>query len=215
MRYARATDDFYVPGGRGRAHAGRQAGRVLVRAGRSPSSPRRRASELQAVYEAAYRDLRGAGRAGRRARARALRAARRRLHRVLLDGQRARADELRLAAQRRDGPARDPPLRRGRRAVPRASACRSRTPPSSRTTARRPRPGCVVSTDRVRAAARSLARDDPAVEAARGCTARSAGPSSAARATRKVPQVAAGLPVSRQEQLVVAGPSAAPSGRGR
>ena len=44
---------------------------------------------------------------------RARRPSGRRLHRVLLDGERALPHELHLAPQRRDGAARDPPVRRG------------------------------------------------------------------------------------------------------
>ena len=41
LRYAKATDDFYVPERRRRPHPGRQAGRLQLRAGRARSSPRR------------------------------------------------------------------------------------------------------------------------------------------------------------------------------
>ena len=66
---------------------------------------------------AGVRDVRALLEQGRRQGDRPQRAAGRDLHAVLLDGQRPQPDELLLAAQRRDGPAGDPPLRRGRRAV--------------------------------------------------------------------------------------------------
>ena len=99
LRYAKATDEFYVPEPEDVRTPGRQAGRVLVRAGlgrarrgdaRASCGPSTRPAYV------AYERLR---RARRRARAGAQRAAGRRLHRVLLDGQRALADELPLAAQ--------------------------------------------------------------------------------------------------------------------
>ena len=43
MRYARATDEFYVPAARGRAHPGRQAGRRTRSSRSTASSPSRRA----------------------------------------------------------------------------------------------------------------------------------------------------------------------------
>ena len=121
---------------RGRADAGRQAGVVLVRAGRR-GARRDDARGAAGRVRGGVRDVRAACRAGRRARARAGGASRRRLHRVLLDGERARPDELRLAARLRERAARDPPLRRGGRAASSRTTCRSRTRRSSRTTARR------------------------------------------------------------------------------
>ena len=112
MRYAKATDDFYVP----------EAEDVRTQVGKpgaysfepvDPELAERTREELQAVYDTRLRHLHAAGRGGRRAGARALGAAGRRLHRVLLDGQCAGADELRLAARRRHRAARDPALRRG------------------------------------------------------------------------------------------------------
>ncbi len=44
MRYAKATDEFYVPARRGRALPGREAGRVFLRAGHPTRSRRRRAT---------------------------------------------------------------------------------------------------------------------------------------------------------------------------
>ena len=138
LRYAKATDDFYVPEPEDvRTQVGKPGAYTFepVEPELAERDPRRPARGLRARL----RDLRAARRARRRARGRALRAAGRRLHRVLLDGQRALADELRLAPRGRDGAARDPPLRGGGRAVLRASTCRSRTRRSSRTTASRPR----------------------------------------------------------------------------
>ena len=53
MRYAKATDEFYVPGPR--TFARRSASPAHTRSSPSPtSSPRRRARSCSAVYEAAY-----------------------------------------------------------------------------------------------------------------------------------------------------------------
>ena len=162
LRYAKATDDFYVPEpedvrsqvGKPGAYSFEPVSDELAEATRE---------KLQAVYETAYlayeqlvelgvaRELARSGAAGRR------------LHRVLLDGQRALADELPLAAQLRDRAARDPPLRRGLRAVPgREDAGHVRG-------LRRERPHGSLGRrqhDRVLVAARPLARHDPAVERA-------------------------------------------------
>ena len=54
MRYAKATDDFYVPEPEDVRHAGRQARRVLVRAGRRRARASRRAMSCEAVYEQAF-----------------------------------------------------------------------------------------------------------------------------------------------------------------
>ena len=145
MRYAKATDDFYVPEpedvrtqvGKPGAYSFEPVSDEIAEATRE---------ELQAVYETAYLAYERLVELGVARELARCRAAGRRLHRVLLDGQRALADELRLAAQLRDRAARDPPLRRGVRAVPRRERCRSRTRPSSRTTAPLPRRGAVVST---------------------------------------------------------------------
>ena len=109
MRYAKATDDFYVPEPEDvRTQVGKPGAYSFEPV--AASSPRRTREELQAVYEPRTRPT-SASSSGRRARARARRDARRRLHRVLLDGQRAGADELRLAARGGDRATRDPPLR--------------------------------------------------------------------------------------------------------
>ena len=201
MRYAKATDEFYVP----------EAEDVRTQVGKpgaysfepvSPELAEQTREELQARLRGGLRDLRAARRAGRRARARALRDAGRRLHRVLLDGQRALADELRLAARR--------PRRRSARsgATPRPasgsspSGCRSRTRPSSRTTASRPR-AVVSTTGPGLLLARLLARDDPAVDVAQRCRARSADLVGSARPRRCRTRPRA-VAAAAEEHLVVA-----------
>ena len=115
MRYAKATDDFYVPAAEDvRTQVGKPGAYTFEPVEPELAEPTR--EELEAVYEDAYADLRAARRGGHRTRDRPLRPPRRRVHRVLLDGERAGADELRVAARRRDGAARDPPLCRGSRA---------------------------------------------------------------------------------------------------
>ena len=54
MRYAKATDEFYVPDAGGRSDPGRQAGRVHRSSRSRRRSPRRRATSCRAVYDAAY-----------------------------------------------------------------------------------------------------------------------------------------------------------------
>ena len=104
LRYAKATDDFYVPERRGRPHAGRASpARTRFEPVDAELAEHTR-EQLQAVYEHGVRDLRGARRGGRRAGARPLGAAGRRLHPVLLDRERALADELRLAAELASSP---------------------------------------------------------------------------------------------------------------
>ena len=141
MRYAKATDDFYVPEPEDVRSPGRQARRLLVRAGRRRSSPSARARSCARSTSTRTRRTSASSRPASRASSRARVMPGRRVHGVLLDGERAGADELRLAAGRRDGAARDPPLRGRGRAVLRARRCRSRTPRSSRRTASRPRAG--------------------------------------------------------------------------
>ena len=117
MRYAKATDEFYVPAPEDvRSQVGKPGAYSFEPVSDELAETTR--EELKAVYETRLRDVRAARRARRRTRAGPLRPARRRLHRVLLDDQRALAHELRLAAGRGDGPARDPALRRGVRDVP-------------------------------------------------------------------------------------------------
>jgi thymidylate synthase (FAD) len=53
MRYAKATDDFYVPEARRRAHAGRKARGVHLRTGR-PEIAEQTREELRTVYDAAF-----------------------------------------------------------------------------------------------------------------------------------------------------------------
>ena len=97
--------------------ARRSASPARTRSTRSRTTwPRRRARPARRL-RAGLPPLPGAARGGRRQGGRAQRPAGRPLHGVLLVGQRAHADELPLAAQRGDGAARDPPLRRGRGAA--------------------------------------------------------------------------------------------------
>ena len=158
MRYARATDEFYVPAAEDvRTQVGKPGAYSFEPVDAELAETR--ASELKAVYEAAYRAYERLVEQGvARELARAVLPGRG-LHGVLLDGQRAGPDELRLAAQLRDGAARDPPLRRGVRALPRERRCRSRTRRSSANDRTAPldrlRP---QQPHRVRAAARSLER---------------------------------------------------------
>ena len=100
MRYAKATDDFYVP----------EADDVRSQVGKpgsysfepvDPELAERTREELQAVYDLAYATYTRLVEDGVARELARVGAARRRLHRVLLDGQRAGADELRLAARRR------------------------------------------------------------------------------------------------------------------
>ena len=102
---------------------------------RSPRRPARRSSTPTATAYDAYRQLLADG---RREGGRAQRPAGRPVHRVLLDGQRAQPDELRVAAQQRDRPAARSGAtpRRSRSCWSRAHAA-SRTPRSSRTPAPR------------------------------------------------------------------------------
>ena len=87
MRYAKATDDFYVPEPEDvRSQVGKP-GAVLVRA-RRPGARRAHARGAARGLRARLRDVRAARRGRRRARARPLGHARRGLHRVLLDGER-------------------------------------------------------------------------------------------------------------------------------
>ena len=117
LRYAKATDDFYVPEP---ADVRTQVGKpgaysfepVDARAGRGDARGAGGASTSEAY--AAYARLVEKGVA--RELARSVLPGRR-LHPVLLDGERPGADELRLAPERRVRPARDPPLRGGRRGV--------------------------------------------------------------------------------------------------
>ena len=54
MRYAKATDDFYIPEPEDVRTPGRQARRVLVRAGRADEVAETTREELRQVYENAY-----------------------------------------------------------------------------------------------------------------------------------------------------------------
>src|SRR5262245_41342674 len=107
LRYARATEDFYVP----------EADDVRTQVGKpgaytfepvDAELAERTRDELRAVYEQAYETYERLVEAGV---ARALAASRRRVYAVLLDGERPFADELRLAAELRVRPTRDPALR--------------------------------------------------------------------------------------------------------
>ena len=157
LRYAKATDDFYVPEPEDvRSQVGKPGAYTFEPV--DPELAEQTREELRAVYDAAFETYERLVELGRRPRARPLRDPGRRLHRVLLDDQRALADELRLAARCRDGPARDPPLRRGGRAVlRRAHAGHARG-------LRRERPHrALVSSAGSAAASLALARrDDPA-----------------------------------------------------
>ena len=109
LRYAKATEDFYVPEAEDvRTQVGKPGAYsfepVDAEVAERPARSSRR-------LRASLHDVRAARRGRRRPRARALRAPGRRLHRVLLDAQRPLADELRLAAGVRVGPAGDPALR--------------------------------------------------------------------------------------------------------
>ena len=116
MRYAKATDDFYVP----------EADDVRSQVGKpgaysfEPVSRRARRGDpagARGVYKEAYATYARLVEKGvARELARAVMPGRG-LHPVLLDGQRPGPDELRLAAERRVRPARDPALRRGRRGI--------------------------------------------------------------------------------------------------
>ena len=112
MRYAKATDDFYVPDADDvRTQVGKPGAYRFEPVSAELAEETR--EELEAVYREAYaayarlvekgvaRELARVGDPGRR------------LHPVLLDGQRAGPDELRLPAERRVRAARDPALRRG------------------------------------------------------------------------------------------------------
>ena len=122
-RYSELPDEFYVPA----------ASAVRTQVGKPGAYtfeplPDDTAEEVRSGHRVelrrVLRPLPGAARRRRRQGGRAQRAAGRPLHRVLLVGQRALADELPLAAQRRGRPARDPRLRRGRRAALRARDAR-------------------------------------------------------------------------------------------
>ena len=119
MRYAKATDDFYVP----------EAGDVRSQVGKpgaysfepvSDELAEETRQELEALYEEAYATYARLVEKGVAREIGPCSDARRRLHSVLLDGQRAGAHELRLPAERRVRPARDPSLRRGCRGLLRA-----------------------------------------------------------------------------------------------
>jgi thymidylate synthase (FAD) len=107
MRYAKATDDFYVPEpddvrsqvGKPGAYSFEQVTDELAEETRQ---------ELEAVYEQAYATY---ARLVEKGVARELARAVMRLHAVLLDRQRPGPDELRLTPQRGDGAARDPAVR--------------------------------------------------------------------------------------------------------
>ena len=110
LRYAKATDDFYVP----------EPGDVRIQVGKpgaysfepvAPEVAEETREQLEAVYDQAYEAYTRLVEKGvARELARSVHAGRR-LHPVLLDGQRQGADELRLAPERRVRAARDPPLR--------------------------------------------------------------------------------------------------------
>ena len=95
MRYAKATDDFYVPAARGRATQVGKPGAYSFEPV-EPELEEAARDELDGL-RGRVRGVRAAGRAGRCARARRARDPGRRLHRVLLERQRALAHELRLA----------------------------------------------------------------------------------------------------------------------
>ena len=117
MRYAKATDDFYVPAAEDvRSQVGKPGAYTFESV--DPELAESTRETLESVYRTAYDAYEQLVESGHRARDRALRPSGRRLHGVLLDGERPRADELRLAARGGHGAARDPPLRRGRRVVP-------------------------------------------------------------------------------------------------
>ena len=97
LRYAKATDDFYVPDAADvRSQVGKP-GAYIVRAGRR-GARRAHARRAPGGLRARVCDVRAAGRGRGRARARAVGAAGGRVHPVLLDAQRPRADEFRLTA---------------------------------------------------------------------------------------------------------------------
>ena len=103
MRYAKATDDFYVPEPDDvRSQVGKPGAYSFEPV--EPDVAATTREEMRAIYEAAFSAYERLVEQGV-ARARALGAAGRRLHRVLLDGERAGAHELPLAAQLGDGPA--------------------------------------------------------------------------------------------------------------
>ena len=119
-RYSELPDEFYVPA----------ADAVRTQVGKPGAYtfeplPSDTAAEVRAGIESSYAESYGRYQelldARRREGGRAQRLARRALHRVLLVGQRALADELPLAAQRRGCAARDPRLRGGGRDPFRAS----------------------------------------------------------------------------------------------
>ena len=123
MRYARATDEFYIPEPEDvRSQVGKPGAYSFEPVSDELAETAR--EELRAVYEAAYaayERLVEAGVARELARA-AIPVGR--LHRVLLDGERQSAHELRLASRRRHGPARDQALRGRLRALPRREDAR-------------------------------------------------------------------------------------------
>ena len=101
MRYAKATDDFYVPEPEDvRSQVGKPGAYTFEPV--EPELAEQTREALEAVYDRPSRPTSGSSRQGvARELARCVLPGRR-LHRVLLDGERPRADELRLAARGRD-----------------------------------------------------------------------------------------------------------------
>ena len=158
------------PGARRRADAGRKARRLLVRAGLRRAR-RDHAHRAAGGLRARIRDLRATRRAGRCAGAGPLRDPGRRLHRVLLDGERAGADELRLAARGRRRPSSRSAATPRRSSDSSPSRCRSHTRRSSRTTAPRPRFGWSAGRS-ARPCGRRDAAPPPSRRTSSACTAR-------------------------------------------
>ena len=110
LRYAKATDDFYVPEPADvRSQVGKPGAYSFEPVDDELAEETRR--ELEALYDRGLRDLHAPRRAGRRPRARPGGHARRGVHPVLLDRECAGADELRLAPELRVRATRDSALR--------------------------------------------------------------------------------------------------------
>ncbi len=110
LRYAKATDDFYVPAAEDvRSQVGKPGAYTFepvgARAGRAD------AGGARGRLRARVRDLRATRRGRRRARARPVGPPGRGLHTVLLDAQRASTDEFRLAPELDVRAARNPTVR--------------------------------------------------------------------------------------------------------
>ncbi len=104
MRYAKATDEFYVPASEDvRSQVGKPGAYSFEEV--SPDIAEQTREELRAVYETAYDTYQRLVELRCRSRARPMRAPGRRLYRVLLDGKCPLADEFRLAARIGDGSA--------------------------------------------------------------------------------------------------------------